>query len=136
MADENNTNLSYDSSEGQISFADDVVAVIAGLATIEIDGVVGMSGGVADGIAEILGRKNFTRGVKVEVGTLEAAIDLDIIAMYGMNIPDVCRKVQENVKKEVEMMTGLDVVEVNVNVMGISTDSRQAKEIETSSRVK
>ena len=55
MADENNTNLSYDSSEGQISFADDVVAVIAGLATIEIDGVVGMSGGVADGIAEIEG---------------------------------------------------------------------------------
>ncbi len=136
MADDNYNNMNTDSTNGQISFADDVVAVIAGLATIEIDGVVGMSGGVADGIVEMLGRKNFTRGVKVEVGTLEAAIDLDIIVLYGQNIPEVCRKVQENVKKEVEMMTGLDVVEVNVNVMGISTDQKQTKENEVSARVK
>ena len=95
-----------------------------------------MSGGVADGIAEMLGRKNLTRGVKVEVGSSEAAIDLDLIARYGACIPEVARKVQENVKKAVEMMTGLDVVEVNVNVLGISMDEKQSKEAETPARVK
>ena len=128
MADTNNiTSIRSENGEGQISFADDVVAVIAGLAAIEIDGVVAMSGGVADGIAEMLGRKNLTRGVKVEVGSSEAAIDLDLIARYGACIPEVARKVQENVKKAVEMMTGLDVVEVNVNVLGISMDEKQTK---------
>lgn len=137
MADTNNiTSIRSENGEGQISFADDVVAVIAGLAAIEIDGVVAMSGGVVDGIAEMLGRKNLTRGVKVEVGSSEAAIDLDLIARYGACIPEVARKVQENVKKAVEMMTGLDVVEVNVNVLGISMDEKQTKEAETPARVK
>ena len=137
MADTNNIpSIRSENGEGQISFADDVVAVIAGLAAIEIDGVVAMSGGVADGIAEMLGRKNLTRGVKVEVGSSEAAIDLDLIARYGACIPEVARKVQENVKKAVEMMTGLDVVEVNVNVLGISMDEKQTKEAETPARVK
>ena len=137
MADTNNiTSIRSENGEGQISFADDVVAVIAGLAAIEIDGVVAMSGGVADGIAEMLGRKNLTRGVKVEVGSSEAAIDLDLIARYGACIPEVARKVQENVKKAVEMMTGLDVVEVNVNVLGISMDEKRTKEAETPARVK
>ena len=137
MADTNNiTSIRSENGEGQISFADDVVAVIAGLAAIEIDGVVAMSGGVADGIAEMLGRKNLTRGVKVEVGSSEAAIDLDLIARYGACIPEVARKVQENVKKAVEMMTGLDVVEVNVNVLGISMDEKQTKEAETPARGK
>ncbi len=136
MAENITTNIHSENGEGQISFADDVVAVIAGLAAIEIEGVVGMSGGVADGIAEMLGRKNLTRGVKVEVGTTEAAIDLDIIALYGAKIPEVARKVQENVKKAVEMMTGLDVVEVNVNIIGVSMDNKASKEAETTSRVK
>lgn len=136
MADTNITSIHSENGEGQISFADDVVAVIAGLAAIEIDGVVAMSGGVADGIAEMLGRKNLTRGVKVEVGSSEAAIDLDMIAEYGACIPEVARKVQENVKKAVEMMTGLEVVEVNVNVLGVSMDSKQPKEAETPTRVK
>ena len=136
MADSNITSIHSENGEGQSSFADEVVAVIAGLAAIEIDGVVAMSGGVADGIAEMLGRKNLTRGVKVEVGSSEAAIDLDLIAQYGACIPDVARKVQENVKKAVEMMTGLEVVEVNVNILGVSMDNKQSKEPETTARVK
>ena len=135
MAENITTNIHSENGEGQISFADDVVATIAGLAAIEIEGVVGMSGGVAGGIAEMLGRKTLTRGVKVEVGTSEAAIDLDIIAKYGVKIPDVARKVQENVKKAVEMMTALDVVEVNVNIIGISMDEK-SKEAESTARVK
>jgi len=119
---------------GSIKIANDVVSTIAGLAATEIEGVAGMSGGVVNGIAEILGRKNFTKGVKVEVGEKEVAIDLYIIVEYGVRIPDVAWKIQENVKKAVENMTGLSVVEVNIHVQGINLDMKNSKEEE--SRVK
>nr|WP_243108477.1 Asp23/Gls24 family envelope stress response protein [Maliibacterium massiliense] len=124
MAENNVTEVKKSEQNGQISFADDVIAIIAGLATIEIEGVVAMSGGVADGIAEMLGRKNLTRGVKVEVGNEEAAIDLAIIGEYGAKLPEVCCKVQENVRKAVETMTGLHVVEVNISVLGVNTEKK------------
>lgn len=104
---------------GSLRIADEVVATIAGLATTEVDGVAGMSGGIAGGIAEMLGRKNFSKGVKVEVGEKEAAVDLYIIVQYGARIPDVAITAQENVKKAIESMTGLSVVEVNVHVQGV-----------------
>ena len=104
---------------GAIRIADEVVSVIAGLAATEIDGVAGMSGGIAGGIAEMLGTKSFTKGVKVEVGEKETAVDLYMIVKYGARIPDVAIAVQENVKKAIENMTGLSVVEVNVHVQGV-----------------
>lgn len=107
-------------SLGTIRIADEVVSIIAGLAATEIDGVAGMSGGIAGGIAEILGRKNFSKGVKVEVGEKEAAIDLYIIVKYGVRIPDIALSVQEGVKNAIENMTGLNAVEVNVHVQGVS----------------
>ena len=105
---------------GSIKIADEVVSIIAGLAATEIDGIAGMSGGLAGGIAEMLGRKNFFKGVKVEVGEKEAAIDLYIIVKYGVRIPDVALAAQENIKRAIENMTGLSVVEVNVHVQGVS----------------
>jgi uncharacterized alkaline shock family protein YloU len=96
------------------------VAVITGLAATEVEGVAGMSGGVAGGIAEMLGRRNLSRGVKVDVGEREAAIDLFVIVDYGVRIPDVALRVQENVKQAIESMTGLAVIEVNVHVQGVS----------------
>ena len=104
---------------GMIRVADEVVSIIAGLATTEVEGVAGMSGGIAGGIAEILGRKNFSKGVKVEVGEKEAAVDLYIIVKYGIRIPEVARAAQENVKRAIETMTGLSVIEVNVHVQGV-----------------
>lgn len=104
---------------GTIRIADEVVSVIAGLAATEVEGVAGMSGGIAGGIAEMLGRKNFSKGVKVEVGEKEAAIDLYLIVKYGVRIPDVALNVQENVKNAIETMTGLSTVEVNVHVQGV-----------------
>ncbi len=109
---------------GSISFANDVVATIAGLATVEIEGVAGMSGGFSGGLAELLGRKNLTKGVKVEVGKEECAVDLFIIVDYGVEIPLMCDKIQANVKKAVETMTGLRTVEINVHIQGV----RVAKE--------
>jgi len=105
---------------GTIRIADDVVKVISGLAAMDIKGVAGMSGGFVGGIAELLGRKNLAKGIKVEVGEKEAAIDLSVIIDYGMRIPDVAAQIQESVKSAVERMTGLKVIEANVNVQGIA----------------
>ncbi|HHW14198.1 MAG TPA: Asp23/Gls24 family envelope stress response protein [Firmicutes bacterium] len=113
---------------GTIRIANEVVGIIAGLAATEVEGVAGMSGGLAGGIAEILGRKNLSKGVKVEVGEKEAAADLFIITEYGVEIPEVAAKVQENVKRAVESMTGLNVVEVNVHVQGVHFPQEEKQE--------
>ena len=119
-----------DSSLGAIRIADEVVSIIAGLAATEVDGIAGMSGGIAGGIAEMLGRKNFAKGVKVEVGEKEAAVDLFIIVKYGVRIPDIALAVQENVKQAIETMTGLSVVEVNVHVQGVGFPEENATQDE------
>ncbi len=116
---------------GSVRISDDVVAVIAGLAATEIEGVAGMSGGIVGGIAEILGRKNLSKGVKVEVGETEAAIDIFVIVEFGVRIPDVALKIQEKVKKAIESMTGLKVVEINVHVQGVAFPNTETKEDET-----
>jgi uncharacterized alkaline shock family protein YloU len=115
---------------GAIRIADEVVSIIAGLAATEIDGIAGMSGGLVGGIAEMLGKKNFAKGVKVEVGEKEAAVDLYIIVKYGVRIPDIALAVQENVKQAIETMTGLSVVEVNIHVQGVGFPDEEGKEEE------
>lgn len=114
-----NEQLDNKDSVGVIRIANEVIAVIAGLAAVETEGVSGMSGGIAGGIAEMIGRKNLGKGVKVVVGEKETAVDLYIIVEYGARIPEVAWKVQDSVKKAIESMTGLDVVEVNVHVQGV-----------------
>lgn len=104
---------------GDVRISEEVVAIIASVAAMEVEGVAGMSGGIAGGIAEILGRKNLSKGVKVEVGEKEAAIDVYVIIEYGSRIPEVSWNVQEKVKQRVEAMTGLNVVEVNIHIQGI-----------------
>ena len=113
---------------GAVRVADEVVSVIAGLAATDIEGIAGMSGGLVGGIAEMLGRKNLSKGVKVEVGEREAAVDLYIIVKFGVRIPEVALNVQERVKEAVEQMTGLKVVEVNVHVQGVATEEPEKKE--------
>ena len=106
-----------------IRISDDVVAVIAGVAVSEVSGVAGMAGGFAGGISEVLsGKKNLSKGIKVDVGEKETKIDVNIIVEYGTRIPDVAFEIQNRVKKAVEAMTGLNVIEVNVHVQGVSTD--------------
>ncbi len=113
---------------GSIRIADEVVSIIAGLAATEVEGVAYMSGGIVGGIAEALGRKNLSKGVKVEVGEEEAAVDLYLIVSYGSRIPDVAWSVQENVKKAIEAMTGLKVIKVNVHVQGVNFPQAQTEE--------
>lgn len=115
---------------GSIKIADEVVAIIAGLAATEVEGVAGMSGGIAGGIAEILGRKNLSKGVKVEVGEKEAAVDIYVIVEFGVRIPDVALNIQQGVKQAIEGMTGLKVVEVNVHVQGVVFPQQEQAEEE------
>lgn len=112
-----------------IRISDDVVSVIAGVAVSEVPGVAGMAGGFAGGITEVLsGKKNLSKGIKVEVGEKEAKIDVNIIVEYGTRIPDVAFEIQNRVKKAVETMTGLKVIAVNVHVQGVSTDTTPNEE--------
>ena len=114
-----------------IKISDDVVAVIAGVAVSEVPGVSGMAGGFAGGISEVLsGKKNMSKGIKVEVGEKETKIDVNIIVEYGTRIPDVAFEIQNRVKKAVESMTGLKVEEVNVHVQGVSTEKTTGEEKE------
>ncbi len=107
-----------------IQISSDVVAVIAGVAVSEVQGVSGMSGGFAGGITEVLsGKKNLAKGIKVEINEDTARIDVNIIVEYGSRIPDVAFEIQNRVKKSVENMTGLKVEEVNVHVQGVNTDA-------------
>lgn len=118
---------------GRIIFADDVVATIAALAVSEVEGVTAMSGGMVDGLSEMLGKKNITKGIKVEVGAEEAAVDVTVSIRYGFKIRDVCEKIQLAAKNAIETMTGLKVVEVNVFVQSVTfeqpeqTTTREAK---------
>jgi uncharacterized alkaline shock family protein YloU len=123
---ENNINVKNEL--GTVKIAEDVVSIIAGLAAVGIEGVASMSGGFAGGIAEALGMKNLSKGVKVEVGEKEALINLFIIVEYGVRIPEIAWNIQEKVKSSVEDMTGLLVTEVNINVQGINM-VKESKEI-------
>ena len=105
-----------------IKIASDVIAVIAGVAVSEVDGVYSMAGGFAGGISEVLkGKKNLSKGIKVDTSENNAKIDVNIIVEYGSRIPDVAFEIQNRVKTEVENMTGLKVEEVNVHVQGVNT---------------
>ena len=111
-------------STGTITYANEVIAIIAGVAANEVEGVAGMCSG--GGITEVFGRnKNITKGVKVELGTEEAAVDIYLIVEYGTPIQTCAAAVQENVRKSIESMTGLHVVRVDVHVQGVSFEKEQ-----------
>ncbi len=106
-----------------IQISNDVISVIAGVAVSEVEGVSGMAGGFAGGITEVLsGKKNLSKGIKVEKDEKSVKIDVNIIVEYGTRIPDVAFEIQNRVKTSVENMTGLKVEEVNVHVQGVNTD--------------
>ncbi len=124
---------------GNIQIAPEVIEIIAGLATIEVKGVAGMSGGIAGGIAELLGRKNLSKGVKVEVGQKEVAVDVSIVVEFGNPIPQIAEEIQKNVKHAIRSMTGLNVVEVNVHIHDVhfkGAEKLQEEEAPVVQRVK
>ncbi len=117
--------------KGNIRISEEVVGIIAGIAATEVEGVAGMSGGIAGGIAEILGRRNLAKGVKVNLNNEAVLIDIFVIVHFGVRIPDVAFKIQNQVKQSVEQMTGLNVTEANVHVQGVVVEKEDKEEKES-----
>lgn len=105
---------------GEVKIASDVVAVIAGLAATEVDGVFAMAGNITNELIGKLGKKNLSKGVKVQMEAGVVHVDMMIHVRYGYNIPKVSEQVQDRVSQQIETMTGLHVSEVNVRVAGVN----------------
>jgi uncharacterized alkaline shock family protein YloU len=123
------TEIANGTGVGQIQIADEVIAVIAGTAALEIDGVAGMYGNLTGDLAERLGRKNFSKGIKVEVSGQSVAVEVNLTVKFGYKIQDVSVEVQRRVKTAVETMTGLAVAQVNITVSGIIHDKEKPRDI-------
>ena len=112
---------------GNVNIADEVVSIIASLAAAEVKGVASMG---STGFADLLGKKNLSRGVKLAVDNKSVTLDLSVIVEYGAKIPDVAWELQEKVKSEVESMTGLNVAAVNISVDGVNVPKLDKEEPE------
>lgn len=117
------THTVYEKAElGEVQIADEVIAIIAGLAATEVKGVASMAGNVTNELVAKLGMKNLSRGVKVEVLDNSVSVDLALNLDYGYSIPSVSTKVQEKVKSAIENMTGFTVLEVNIKIAGVNLE--------------
>ena len=105
---------------GEVKIADEVVAIIAGLATTEVEGVASMAGNITNEIVSKLGMKNLSKGIMVEVMDGEVKVDVAINIDYGFSIPEVSAKVQDRIKSTIENMTGLKVKSVDVRIATVS----------------
>ena len=108
-----------DQSIGKVQIADEVVAIIAGLAATEVEGVASMAGNITN---ELVGMKNLSKGVKVDVLENVVCVNLNLNLEYGYSIPETCRKVQDKVKTAIENMTGLQVSDVNISIASVEME--------------
>lgn len=124
MTEDRNVYTIHDDGKlGAVQIADEVVAIIAGLAATEVDGVASMAGNVTNELVSKLGMKNLSKGVKVSVTGGKVSVDLALNLSYGYSIPATSSKVQDRVKTAIENMTGLEVVEVNIRIAGVDMES-------------
>ena len=109
----------YNNNLGDIKISDDVVASIAGLAAMEVDGISSIAGNITSDIVRRLGIKNHSMGIKLEITDGSVLIDLYVNLRYGFSIPNVMSQVQDRVKSAIESMTGLKTTAVNIHIIGI-----------------
>ncbi|NLV37266.1 MAG: Asp23/Gls24 family envelope stress response protein [Clostridiaceae bacterium] len=119
--------LKEQNREDKIKISEEVIATIAGIAASENENVASMGGGFVDGIAGMLGRKTPSKGIKVEMKEDQVIIDLAVVMQYGCKIHEVARDMQRRVREAVEDMTGLEVLTINVSVLGVSMGKEAAK---------
>ena len=122
MEKDSERNISISGEKGQIGevrIADDVVASIAGLAALEVDGVASMAGNATDELLSRVGLRGTNKGAKVEVVDRVVSVEMAVNLKYGFNIPTVSEKIQEKVKSAIETMTGLTVADVNIRIAGV-----------------
>ena len=123
-AENRSTHKVYEKEKiGEVQNADEVVAIIAGLAATEVEGVDSMAGNITNELVGKLGMRNLSKGVKVDVTEEHVSVDLSLNLKYGYNIPEVCEKVQERVKTAIENMTGLSVLDVNIKIAGVNMEN-------------
>ncbi len=116
----------------EMMVTDEAIAVMAGVAASEVKGVSGMSGGFAGGIAEVFGRRNPSKGVKVVTKNNVTTVDLYVVVKYGYRIPDLAFEIQENVKNTIESLSGISVDAVNIHIQGVDYSKYDAdKECES-----
>lgn len=117
-----NYTIELENNNGEVIIADEVVAVIAGLAAMEVEGVASMVGDATRELISKIGKKSLSKGVRVDIleGVVTVALALNI--KYGYNLMSISTKVQEKVKVAVENMTGLTVADVNVRVAGVEVE--------------
>ena len=119
----NEYKIQLENNRGEIIVADEVIAVITGLAAMEVEGVASMAGNTTRELISKIGIKTLSKGVKVDVLEDVVTVDATLNLKYGYNVKDVSVKVQEKVKVAIENMTGLKVADVNVRVAGIEVVS-------------
>ena len=116
--------LKIDGDRGEVRIADEVVAIIAGMAATDVRGVASMAGNITNELVGKLGMKNLSKGVKVDVTEEHVSVDLSLNIKYGYNIPDVSERVQDRVKSAIENMTGLTVLDVNIRIAGVNINEQ------------
>ncbi len=127
MADNNRKVVKIKEDQlGEVRIADEVVAIIAGLAATEVDGISSMAGNITNEIVSKLGMKNLSKGIGVEVTEETVSVDVSVNIAYGYSIPEVSEKVQEKVKTAIENMTGLTVEKVNVRIASVDMNGDRA----------
>ena len=122
MANEATHISTIELSGGSVKVADEVIAIIAGLAASEVSGVASMAGNTTRELIEKIGVRSLSKGVKLTVGESQASVTINVNIAYGYNVPETCSEVQEKVKTAIETMTGLEVTEVNINVVSVVMD--------------
>lgn len=115
--------VNHDSNLGKVEIAPEVIEVITGIAASEVEGISQMRGSFASDMAERFGKKSHGKGVKVELTENGILIDLYVVLNFGVSIPEVAQKLQTNIKQTIKNMTGLDIDEINVHVVGIQMKS-------------
>lgn len=124
--DNRNTHRIYENGKaGEVQIADEVVAIIAGLAATEVEGVASMAGNITNELVGKLGMKNLSKGVRVEVLEGTVSVELSLHMKYGYNIPEVSAKVQDRVKSAIENMTGLSVSDINIRIAGVDIEKNK-----------
>ncbi|EKN64040.1 hypothetical protein M670_03445 [Schinkia azotoformans MEV2011] len=118
----------HSTSLGKVEIAPEVIEVIAGFASAEVEGVASMRGNFATGVAEKLGRKSHGKGIKVELGEEGIVIDVYVVMQFGVSIPDVAKRIQDNIRQALLNMTALEVNEINIHVVGVQFEQKTEEE--------
>lgn len=126
MAEERKSHIVYTKDEqGEVVIADEVIAIISGIAATEVEGVDSMYGGWSGEIISRMGIRDLAKGVKIEIEDYHVSVSLSLSVKYGYSIPEVSKNVQDRVSQAIENMTGLNVLDVNIKISGVVTKDNE-----------